>query len=109
MYIPAVTYPGLNASSDRRLMGVIALASAVSVASGAARIYQAALELLVPNVATKPGACALPTASVSSVYGFSARVLPAGPRSSPPASLRPAVRWSYVGLARAAAAHWNSA
>ena len=46
-------------------------------------------------------------ATVAQFYKFFGSVLMLGFKSASPASARPGVRWSYVKLAKAAAAYWH--
>ena len=125
---PSMTLPDLAASSAPAPQDVLPPASALSAdqedfrrqildevrltfeacaASGAVRTYEAILRGIAPKATLKLGPPVLPMATEAQFLSFFGAALLLGPKSPFPVSGVPGVRWNYVKLVKAAAAHWR--
>ena len=80
-----------------------------SAAPGAVRTYEAILRSLAPRVVDILGAPARPMADEAAFIALFGAALLLGPKSHTLATGQPAVKWSYVKLAKAAVASWHVA
>ena len=80
------------------------LAFTSSAATGAVRTYEATLDVIAPRVTLKLGTQVLPMLSANQFYLSSGSCVLLGPKSPPPVSALPGVRWNYVMLVQAAVA-----
>ena len=109
-----VLTPASSLSSDqeafrRGLFTTLQSASTSSAATGAVRTCGATAHAIAPKVTVMLGSQVLPMVSAAQFVSFFCSAILLGPKSPPPVSAQPGVRWLYVKLVEAAVAYWQVA
>ena len=104
---PATSLSAEREDFRRQTLGEVRPTFDASTASGAVRTCEAILRGIAPKVAPNLGSPVLPMSTEAQFLSFFGAVLILGPNSPSPVSGLPGVRWKYVKLVKAAAAHWR--